>query len=219
MFPELEQYSLLKHPFYQAWQQGELTQETLQCYARQYLHHVDAFPTYLSKIHSQSMDLNHRRVILGNLMDEEGVNATAHPILWENFAMGLGVAQEDVRAMPFANTQKLLDTFSELSGKSYAAGLGALYAYERQIPEIAKTKIKGLKECYGITDAATLEFFEVHEKADEWHSAEVEALIQDLSPEDQAVAKAGAISAASALWDFLSGVEEVRTDKKACCVH
>ncbi len=53
----------------------------------------------------------------------------------------------------------------------------------------------------------------------EWHSAEVEALIQDLSPEDQAVAKAGAIGAASALWDFLSGVEEVRTDKKACCVH
>lgn len=220
MFPELEQYSLLKHPYYQAWQQGELTQATLQCYSRQYLHHVDAFPLYLSKIHSQCTNISDRQVIMGNLMDEEGFSGTeAHPILWENFAIGLGVKRNELRAIPLANTQKLLDTFHELSGKSYAAGLGALYAYERQIPEIAKTKIKGLQEFYGINDAATLEFFEVHQKADEWHSEEVEALIKKLSPEDQAIAKEASIQAAQALWGFLDGIEEVRTDKKSCCVH
>lgn len=220
MFPQLEQYSLLKHPFYQSWQQGELTQATLQCYSRQYLHHVDAFPRYLSMIHSQCTDLNDRRVIMGNLMDEEGFNGTAaHPILWENFAIGLGVNKDEVRAEPFTNTQKLCDTFARLASSSYAAGLGALFAYERQIPEIAKTKIDGLKKFYGINDAATLEFFEVHQQADEWHSAEVAALINKLSPADQEVAKNAAIEAAQALWSFLDGVEAVRTDKKSCCVH
>jgi pyrroloquinoline-quinone synthase len=220
MFPELEQYSLLKHPYYQAWQQGELTQETLQCYSRQYLHHVDAFPRYLSMIHSQCTNLADRRVIMGNLMDEEGFSGTvAHPVLWENFAVGLGVHKDEVRALPFANTQKLCDTFHKLAGQSYAAGLGALYAYERQIPEIAKTKIDGLKKFYGINDAATLEFFEVHQKADEWHSEEVAALIKKLAPEGQEVAKRAAIETAQALWGFLDGVEEVRTDKKTCCVH
>jgi pyrroloquinoline-quinone synthase len=221
MFPELARYELLKHPFYQSWQQGELTQATLQCYARQYLHHVNAFPTYLSRIHSHSTNLEQRQIILRNLMEEEGVDANgkAHPVLWEQFAEGLGVTKANMNVAPFANTQKLLDTFKKLADQSYAAGLGALYAYERQIPEIAKTKIKGLKEFYNIHDQATLEFFEVHQKADEWHSQEVEALIAKLSPSERAVAEQAAITAAAALWDFLTGIEEVRTDKKSCCVH
>ncbi len=31
-------------------------------------------------------------------------------------------------------TQALIDTFSKLSRRSYASGLGALYAYESQFP-------------------------------------------------------------------------------------
>jgi len=38
---------LLKHPFYLAWTRGELSKEALTDYARQYYHHVAAFPTYL----------------------------------------------------------------------------------------------------------------------------------------------------------------------------
>jgi pyrroloquinoline-quinone synthase len=44
----IEERSLLKHPFYQAWQRGELTLDTLCAYTAQYYHHVLAFPQYVS---------------------------------------------------------------------------------------------------------------------------------------------------------------------------
>lgn len=209
MFPSLQKYALLCHPFYQDWQAGKLTLPTLQCYAQQYLHHVNAFPCYLSKLHSQSANLGQRRVILENLMDEEGMSETpAHPILWENFAKGLGLSEAELNVSPLPQTQALLKTFDGLASEGFASGLGALYAYERQIPEIAKTKISGLKTLYHITAPEALEFYEVHQKADEWHSEAVENLIASLPPAEQKKAEAGALQAAEALWNFLSGIDE-----------
>lgn len=39
--------NLLKHPFYQDWQAGKLSRESLQLYAAQYYRHVEAFPQHL----------------------------------------------------------------------------------------------------------------------------------------------------------------------------
>ncbi len=50
---KLDAYHLLKHTFYQDWQAGKLTVADLQDYARQYYHHVNAFPRYISTIHTQ----------------------------------------------------------------------------------------------------------------------------------------------------------------------
>src|SRR4028118_2002567 len=36
--------AMLSHPFYQAWTDGTLPLDTLRQYARQYFHHVEAFP-------------------------------------------------------------------------------------------------------------------------------------------------------------------------------
>src|SRR5437762_401991 len=47
---------LLKHPFYLAWTRGELSKEALADYARQYYHHVAAFTTYLSAVHTNCDD-------------------------------------------------------------------------------------------------------------------------------------------------------------------
>ena len=46
----IAKYDLVCHPFYKAWGAGELTREDLQEYARDYYHHVEAFPTYLSEL-------------------------------------------------------------------------------------------------------------------------------------------------------------------------
>jgi pyrroloquinoline quinone (PQQ) biosynthesis protein C len=48
----IAQRGLLQHPFYQSWTKGELTLPVLRDYAQQYYHHVAAFPTYLSALHS-----------------------------------------------------------------------------------------------------------------------------------------------------------------------
>src|SRR4051794_3140294 len=80
---------LLTHPFYLAWTRGELSCEALQDYAQQYYHHVAAFPTYLSAVHSKCDDQPTRRQILDNLNDEEA-GSPNHPELWLQFADSLG---------------------------------------------------------------------------------------------------------------------------------
>ena len=57
-------YNLLTHPFYQAWSRGDLTRDDLSAYAAEYWHHVSAFPTYLSALHSRLPDSETRREVL-----------------------------------------------------------------------------------------------------------------------------------------------------------
>ena len=80
---------LLKHPFYQAWTHGELELSTIKEYAAQYYHHVNAFPRYISSIHSNCEDLSIRQQLLENLIEEEQGEEN-HPELWKRFGEGLG---------------------------------------------------------------------------------------------------------------------------------
>ena len=202
--------AMLKHPFYQAWTDGTLPLDTLRAYARQYFHHVEAFPRAVSAVHSACPDRDGRRMLAENLAEEEGIEAGKrdHASLWMMFACGLGETEDAVRLQSLnAETRGLIDTFRRLSRQSYAAGLGALYAYESQFPGVASAKIEGLVERYGIADEATLRFFRVHESADVEHSAVCRALLDALPDSDKAEAIAAGEELAGALWNFLSGVE------------
>lgn len=199
---------MLAHPFYQAWEQGKLTREALAEYAKQYFHHVEAFPRAVSAVHANCPGAKGRKLLAENLAEEEGVGAGKddHASLWLDFATGMGADEPGVRGVAVSvETQKLIDTFRKLSRRSYAAGLGALYAYESQLPKIAQTKIKGLVERYDVADARTLKFFEVHEVADLEHSDVCRELLDELPQTDRAEAHAAACELADALLAFLDG--------------
>jgi len=202
--------AMLKHPFYQAWTEGRLPLDTLRDYARQYFHHVEAFPRAVSAVHSACPDRDGRRMLAENLAEEEGIEADKqdHATLWLMFACGLGENEDAIRGQQLnAETAVLIETFGRLSRQSYAAGLGALYAYESQFPEVASAKIEGLIERYGIADEPTLRFFRVHESADVEHSSVCRALLDRLPEAEEAEAIAAGDELAGALWNFLSGVE------------
>ena len=202
--------AMLKHPFYQAWTEGRLPLDTLRDYARQYFHHVEAFPRAVSAVHSACPDRDGRRMLAENLAEEEGIEAGKqdHATLWLMFAGGLGEDEARVREQTLnPETFDLIDTFQRLSRKSYASGLGALYAYESQFPGVASAKIEGLIDRYGINDEETLRFFRVHEYADVEHSAVCRELLDRLPEAQQAEATAAGDELAGALWNFLSGVE------------
>ena len=202
--------AMLKHPFYRAWTEGRLPIETLRDYARQYFHHVEAFPRAVSAVHSACSDRAGRRILAENLAEEEGIEAGKqdHATLWLMFAAGLGEDEGAVRRQQLnPETQALVDTFRKLSRQSYAAGLGALYAYESQFPGVASAKIEGLIDRYGIADEPTLRFFRVHETADVEHSSVCRALLDRLPEGERAEAIAAGEELAGALWNFLSGVE------------
>jgi len=207
---KVSERAMLSHPFYQAWTEGRLPLATLADYSRQYFHHVEAFPRAVSAVHSACPDRDGRRMLAENLAEEEGLEAGKqdHATLWLLFAAGLGADEAAVRAEDLnPETQALIDTFRKLSHQSYAAGLGALYAYETQFPGVASAKIEGLIDRYGISDEATLRFFRVHESADVEHSAVCRELLDRLPEADKAEAVAAGEELAGALWNFLSGVE------------
>jgi pyrroloquinoline-quinone synthase len=201
---------MLSHPFYQAWTEGRLSLDTLRAYARQYFHHVEAFPRAVSAVHTACPDRDGRRMLAENLAEEEGIEAGKqdHASLWLMFACGLGESEEGVRSQQLnPETRALIDTFRRLSRQSYAAGLGALYAYESQFPGVATAKIEGLVDRYGISDEATLRFFRVHATADVEHSSVCRELLDRLPEGEKAEAIAAGEELAGALWNFLSGVE------------
>src|SRR5881398_1684130 len=169
---DIAEKHLLKHPFYLAWTRGELNKEALTDYAKQYYHHVAAFPTYLSAVHAKCDDEPTRKQILSNLIDEEA-GSPNHPELWKQFAEGLGVDDVDLAKIEKQpETTNLIGTFRSVCGEqSTAEGLAALYAYESQIPAICESKIDGLKSHYGFTNPEHCEYFSVHVEADREHSA------------------------------------------------
>ncbi len=202
----LSSHHLLKHPYYQAWTDGTLPIESLRTYAAQYNHHVQAFPRYLSATHSLCDSAQGRKALLENLVEEEGEGGgkVNHPELWARFAEGLGVSRETLESTPAEPaTRELLDTFYRNSRASYARGLGALYAYEHQVPAVAEFKTDALKKHFGVTDARTLMFFDVHRQADVEHTRDLERLMGELSDEDFLEAESAAKEASKALWGFL----------------
>jgi pyrroloquinoline-quinone synthase len=199
---------LLKHPFYLAWTRGELSKEALTDYARQYYHHVAAFPTYLSAVHANCDDQATRKQLLDNLIDEEA-GSPNHPELWKKFAHRLGVQDIDLaRTEKQPETKKLIDTFRAVCGQeSTAEGLAALYAYESQIPSICESKIDGLKKHYGFTRSEHYEYFTVHIEADHEHSAaEREMLNRYIDDHNFESVKVSVNRVLEALWELLSGV-------------
>ena len=202
--------AMLSHPFYQAWTEGRLPLDTLRAYARQYFHHVEAFPRAVSAVHSACEERDGRRMLAENLAEEEGIEAGKqdHASLWLMFACGLGESEASVREQQLnPETEALIDTFRKLSRRSYASGLGALYAYESQFPAVAAAKIEGLVDRYGVDDEETLRFFRVHESADVEHSAVCRVLLDRLPEYSREEAIAAGEELAAALWNFLSGVE------------
>jgi len=204
---------LLSHPFYQAWTEGKLTQPELQEYAVQYKPFVEAFPRFVSAVHSNCEDAEARAEILENLMDEEGKTGRSapHPELWHDFMDGLGAIDHGQYNQAALATK---EAFLRFCQSSYAEGLCSLYAYEYQTPEISKTKIDGLKKFYGLTDEQTFEFFHVHEVADVYHSKTCEKLIDAIPADQQAAALQAARASAQSLWDFLSAAY---SNKAAMC--
>jgi pyrroloquinoline-quinone synthase len=216
---QIDETHLLKHPFYTKWAAGTLPREAMQDYARQYFAFESAFPRFLSALHSRTEDASVRQRILDNLWDEEHGKEN-HAELWLKFAEGIGVARDDVQSAPRNEaTQALVDLYREITTEApVAEGVAAIYAYERQVPEVAPSKIDGLAKHYEITDGPALTFFKVHGVLDIEHSGEEREMLGDLVASDdvdQEAVSATAQRALDAWWNFLSAVDMPATEAAA----
>lgn len=200
----ISEFHLLNHRFYQLWSRGELSHDALQRYSAQYYHQVKSFPRFISRVHTQCPEIDARKVLLGNLVDEE-IHGTDHPALWMQFAEGLGVSRDAVlNEAPIEETEAMVNKYYELADRNWHDGLCALFAYEYQVPEVSASKIDGLKSFYGVKDERTLAFFKAHQVYDVEHADQVAHLIEKYVEPERAVAATK--EAACALWSFLDGM-------------
>jgi len=215
----IAKYDLLCHPFYKAWAEGQLTREDLREYARDYYHHVEAFPTYLAELGIRLDDGELRRAILANMSDEKGLEdlfgqpAPAHSELWLDFAEGMGARRDMNGHRPLPEVNQLMAFFHRVASEGTPEeALAAFYAYESQVPRVAKEKARGLRETYG-ADERTTAYFTLHTTADVYHS---QVWRQQLGkrleshPEMAEKALAAGENAAKALWHALDGIEARR---------
>lgn len=227
-FQELDariaKYDLLCHPFYKAWSAGELTREDLREYARHYYHHVEAFPTYLAEFGIRLEEGELRRAVLANMLDEKGADdlygepARPHSELWLDFVEGMGGSRQMWAHEPIGSLKQLTKHFHRVSDQGTPEeALAAFYAYESQVPRVAKEKAKGLKELYQ-ADEKTCGYFTLHTTADVYHSRVWKDLLMKRVAGNPAAAERAlnaAENAAKALWRALDGIEELRLAKVA----
>jgi pyrroloquinoline-quinone synthase len=209
--------SILGHPFYVAWQRGELTHEQVAIYASMYYAHVAAFPGYLEAVVERATDPVIRAELARNLADELGPQP--HRELWLDFAEALGLDRIKVASdAPHVGTTAPIGTFERLTREETASALAALYSYESQQPEVSRQKMDGLRQHYGVRTCKALAYFDVHAAVDIQHCrGERDALARCLG--------AGAsgdhlLQAASdglqAYWQLLDGICEEAGIPAAC---
>jgi len=220
----IAKYDLLCHPFYKAWSAGELTRKDLRQYAQDYYHHVEAFPSYLAALGLRLEEGELRRSVLANMCDEKGVegrpgkDSVPHSELWLDFAEGMGSSRNLEWHTPAPEIRQLIRHFRQVASEgSTEEALAAFYAYESQVPHIAKEKERGLLQSYGADDK-TCGYFSLHATADVYHSKVWHKQLENRiasHPETADAALDAAENAACMLWKALDGIDARRTAKAA----
>jgi pyrroloquinoline-quinone synthase len=181
----LDQYHLLKHPFYQAWSDGTLAPEKLKTYSAEY-------GTFIKKI-AEAWDA----CGYADIADVE----RSHAIMWADFAHSL---KTKIAESPNVEEIASLNSFIDECNGDKAKALGALLAFECQQPDTVESKLKGLRSHYANLNCHET-YFEVH--IDDWDEPEM------LKKEILALDENGVEASIEAfekscqhLWNALSGI-------------
>ena len=196
---------MLTHPFYQVWSKGELTKEELADYLAQYFFLEGAFPRFMSGLHARTLDAEMRQKMLDNLVHEElGKNNHVAQLLHLAHE-GFGLTKEEImKKGPNEKTQALIKTFEEATQSGdIQEGLAAMIVYKQQVSDVAETKLKGLKDYYGVTDKKSLEFYETHAEVNRDYHHMLDKIFSPTARE-KVLNKARDIR--DAFWGFLDGV-------------
>ena len=161
----IEERSLLKHPFYQMWSDGKLTQESLAGYSKEYFQLVKAVPSFMTPIIDKAPDS-----VVSELIENQQEESD-HVKPWISFAVELGISEDELTSYTgLPKTQKAVSDLNSLMN-TFEGGSCAMYAFEKEIPKISQTKLDGLAEFYGMTSKEATEYFKLHTEADIRHAA------------------------------------------------
>jgi pyrroloquinoline-quinone synthase len=201
---EIEKHSLLKHVFYQMWSEGKLTINHLQGYSKEYFQLVKVVPKFVENIFNVITDPSLKRAIGQNLKEE-----SEHIEPWIMFSTAMGVQRNDLTSYKGENeTNMAVSTLSQLTERSLEEAVAAMYAYEKELPKISKSKIEGLKRFYGVQSNEATKYLEIHEEVDLRHSEVWKSILKTIPEEKQECALNATISSLEAQNKLLDSVHK-----------
>jgi len=173
----IEEKSLLKHPFYEMWSDGKLELESLKGYSKEYYQLVKQVPHFMEPM-VEDADSDLKDELIQNMKEE-----AEHIPLWEKFAGSMGISESELQDYEgLEKTNRAVSNLGSLMDSDN--GACAMYAFEKEIPKVSKTKLEGLKEFYGIDTKDATEYFEEHMTADIRHAASWEKIINSITVDD-----------------------------------
>ncbi len=182
----VKKWNLLKNPFYEAWSAGTLPKVALQSYASEYGNFLELL----------TMGWN----ILNDT--DTAQEELEHAEMWVDFAESI---QTDSISPQLSATQELVVKAKKMFARKDTA-LGALYAFEIQQPQTAKSKLSGLQKYYTHLHADE-KYFEVHSH-NEHESIKLLKMMEKLSDSEKQNAYKACAEMSKALWDTLSAIHE-----------
>lgn len=201
---EIEKHSLLKHVFYQMWSEGKLTINHLQGYSKEYFQLVKVVPKFVENIFNVIADPSLKRAVGQNLKEE-----SEHIEPWIMFSTAMGVQRNDLASYKGENeTNMAVSALSQLTERSLEEAVAAMYAYEKELPKISKSKIDGLKKFYGVQSNEATKYLEIHEEVDLRHSEVWKNILKTIPEDKQECALNAAISSLEAQNKLLDSVHK-----------
>jgi pyrroloquinoline-quinone synthase len=180
-----DRWSVLRHPFYQRWEMGELSRDELAYYAGEYRHAVSA----LADLAATASDAAH------------AAEEHAHVSLWDDFA---AVLDADLDRAPRTETSECAAAWRGDGPE----GAAALFVIESAQPEVSRTKLEGLTKWYGFEpNTKGTRYFELHAERDHEHAERSRRVLECARPEDEDRIVAAAEAALRGNWTLLDGVE------------
>jgi len=164
---EVDKRSLLRHPFYKMWSNGELSIDHLQGYSLEYFQLVKMVPELVNNVLVKMGESKLRSIVEDSKKEEE-----SHVKPWIRFASSLGVKRKDLlNHVCDENTKEAVSSLVDLTRNSLDEAICAMYAYEMDLPNISRSKIEGLNKFYNLSSSDSRNYFEIHQEADIRHAA------------------------------------------------
>lgn len=176
---QISKRSLLNHRFYILWREGKLTINHLRSYSKEYFQLVKAVPELVDNIHENLENYDPRNQYVKAVKNTQ-YEEYQHIEPWIKFAQSLGIEKQELLKYEGNNEVNLaIENLKESCLSSIVEGASTMYSFEKELPQISKTKIEGLKKFYNIFSDEDITYFKIHQTADIEHARLWKTLLLD----------------------------------------